>query len=98
MGWIATALLTALTAAVAHHLGLVEKAAGIVTEIAKCPRCTVFWITFSVLLMGHTDLVISAAMSMTLAYFTDWFGLLLFRLAKMYERLWRRQRKRNREK
>lgn len=95
MGWMTTALFTAVTAAVAHHLGLVEKAAGIAGEIAGCPRCTVFWVTLGVLLIEHTDVVASVAVSMVLAYLTDWFGLLLFDFAKLYEKLWKRQRKRN---
>nr|DAH79183.1 MAG TPA: hypothetical protein [Caudoviricetes sp.] len=96
MNWAIIALLAAVSAALAHHLGLVEKVAETAREIAGCSRCSVFWTVFCVLLFERVHAVVAFGAAIILAYLSDWFGLLLFRAAKLYEKLW--QRINNRQK
>lgn len=96
MDWAAIALVAALSVALAHHLGLVERVAETAREIAGCSRCSVFWAVLCVQLLEGVHAVIAFGTAIILAYFTDWFGLLLFRAAKLYEKLW--QRTNNRQK
>nr|DAO69127.1 MAG TPA: hypothetical protein [Caudoviricetes sp.] len=90
MGWAGIALLVAFSVALAHHLGLVEKVAETVREIAGCARCSVFWVVFCVLLLEGVHAVVAFGAAIVLAYLTDWLGLLFFKAAKLYDKLWQR--------
>lgn len=90
MNWVATALLAAFAVALAHHLGLVEKVAETAREIAGCSRCSVFWAVLCVLLFEGVNAVTAFGAAIMLAYLSNWFGLVLFKAAKLYDRLWQR--------
>ncbi len=90
---ILTALVTAFAVALGHHLGLVEKVSGVAVEVASCARCSVFWAVLAVLLLERQDIVLSIGIAMLLAYATDWVGILLYRAAEIYERVWQRTEK-----
>lgn len=90
MNWVTTALLAAFAVALAHHLGLVEKVAETAREIAGCSRCSVFWAVLCVLLIEEVNSVAAFGAAIMLAYLSDWFGLVLFKAAKLYDRLWQR--------
>lgn len=96
MDWAVIALVAASSVALAHHLGLVEKVAETAREIAGCSRCSVFWTVLCVLLFEGVHAVVAFGAAIFLAYLSDWFGLLLFKAAKKYEKLW--QRINNRQK
>ncbi len=98
MGWVLIAVLTAAATAVAHHLGLVEKVAETASEIAGCPRCTVFWTVVAVLLLTGVPLLQTLLLAMLLAYLTDWLGLVLADFAELYDRLWQRQKRRRNQR
>ncbi len=85
-----TSLVTAFAVALGHHLGLVEKVSEVVAEVASCARCSVFWAVLAVLLVRHTDIVISVGIAMAFAYATDWFGILLYKVSNMYDGIWQR--------
>lgn len=87
---LTTSLITALAVALGHHLGLVEKVAEAVGEVASCARCSVFWAVLAVLTVRHTDIVISVGIAMALAYAADWFGILLYKVSNMYDGIWQR--------
>lgn len=90
MGWMITALAVAVVTALAHHLGLVGKAAAVVSEIAGCQRCSVFWTVLVAMAMSGVPVLQSALAALPLAYLCDWLGLAFYRLAKIYDGIWKR--------
>lgn len=92
--WLTIAAACMLVFSLAHHLGLIEKAYAICGEIAGCSMCTVFWGTLLVLLLYGCPLGIAAALSLAVAYVSNWVGLLYDWLSRMYMRLWKRRKNR----
>ena len=88
-----TALIAMLVATLAHHLGLSEAVAKVVSKILKCPRCLTFWIVLFVLFALGCNILIAIGLSLLMAYCSIWTELLLGALNKLYERLWREKRK-----
>lgn len=84
--------LIALTAGIAamlgQHLGIAEKLAELATEVAKCPKCSTFWVTLAVLLLYGGDFITAVALSLVMAYLSFWFGFLLIELQRIYDWLW----------
>lgn len=88
MEWVLIALICMVVGVTAHHLGLTEEAAKVVSKIAECPKCCTFWITLSVLTIKGCDLFVSVALSLFVAYLSFYFGLVLIVLQKIYNLLW----------
>ena len=85
-----TASAVAVATALAHHLGLVGKAAEVVSEVAACQRCSVFWAVLVALVLSGVPTLQAALAALPASYLCDWLGLAFFRLAKIYDRIWRR--------
>ena len=90
MGWMVTALAVAVITALAHHLGLVEKVAEVVSRIAGCQRCSVFWTVLVALVLSGVPALQAALAALPLAYLCDWLGLAFYGLAKIYDSVWKR--------
>ena len=75
MGWMITALAVAVITALAHHLGLVGKVVEVVSEVAACQRCSVFWTVLVVMILSGVPALQSALAALPLAYLCDWLGL-----------------------
>lgn len=91
MVWIM--LIMAFAATLAVHLGLPEAIAGVVSKVAKCEKCTSFWLTIAALWYSGTDLIAIVALSISAAYLSHWIGLLLIVMQKVFTRLWQRVNK-----
>lgn len=90
MGWMITAFAVAVITALAHHLGLVGKVVEVVSEVAACQRCSVFWTVLVVMILSGVPALQSALAALPLAYLCDWLGLAFCKLAEIYDRLWKR--------
>ena len=90
---VKTALMVMMAAVLAHHLGLSEAVAKVVSKILKCPRCLSFWTVLFVLVILGNDPVFAVALSILMAYLSIWSGLLLIWLNDLYERIWQKTRK-----
>ena len=88
-----TALIAMLAATMAHHLGLSEAVAKVISKILKCPRCLTFWFVLFVLFACGCNILIAIGLSILMAYLSIWIGLPLGVLNDLYERLWQRRRK-----
>lgn len=88
MVWIA--LTAAFAALLAQHLGLAEELAGLVVKVAKCPKCTTFWITLAALVYSGCDVVAAVALSLLMAYLSFWTGFPLIGAQKLYDWLWQK--------
>ena len=99
MQWWLTALLTACIVTLAHHLGLVTKVADVISQIAGCCRCSVFWTVLVVMVITGVEPLLCALAAIVLAYASEWASLCLFAANKLYDTLWQRiknKRHRNR--
>ena len=83
-------MLVMVVATVAVHLGLPQEAAKVMSKVCQCPKCMSFWSTLIVLIFLGEDIITSAALSLFIAYLSNWFGILLHLLNKLYDKLWER--------
>ena len=90
MQWWLTALITACTVMLAHHLGLVAKVADIISQIAGCCRCSVFWAVLAATVITGVEPLLCVLASIVLAYASEWASLCLFAANKLYDTLWQR--------
>ena len=99
MQWWLTALITACIVMLAHHLGLVTKVADVISQIAGCCRCSVFWAVLVVMVVAGVDPLLCVFVAIVLAYASEWASLCLFAANKLYDKIWQRiknQHRRNR--
>ena len=99
MQWWLTALLTACIVSLAHHLGLITKVADVISQIARCCRCSVFWAVLAITLITGVEPLLCVFVAIVLAYASEWASLVLYAANKVYDTLWQRiknKRRRNR--
>ena len=83
----------------AHHLGLVTKVADVISQIAGCCRCSVFWAVLAATVITGVEPLLCVFAAIVLAYASEWASLCLFAANKVYDDLWLRiknKRHRNR--
>lgn len=94
---IRIALIAMMCATLAQHLGLTQAISGVASKIADCPRCCSFWSSFLILVLMGCNIFIAVGLSLFMAYLSHWFGLMLFVLNRLYDKIWQRiQRRRKR--
>ena len=89
-----TALITTFIAIMAHHLGLTEEIAKLIFKIAKCPKCTTFWLTLCVMLYCGEIVIVAVAIAILMAYLSNWCVFILIGAQRFYDCLWRKLNKR----
>lgn len=92
-------MITACIVMLAHHLGLVAKVAEVISQIAGCCRCSVFWAVLAITVITDVEPLLCVFASIVLAYASEWASLCLFTANKLYDSLWQRiknKRHRNR--
>lgn len=87
------ALVAMIVAVLAHHLGLSEAIAKVVSKIARCPKCLTFWLVLLVLMITCENTIVAISLSLLCAYLSNWVGLLLMWLNKTYNKVWERLNK-----
>jgi len=92
MGWI-EAIVSMCVVLIAHHLGFIDKVYNVAGEIARCPMCSVFWITLGVLWYNGIDTIEAVALSFIMAYLSNWVAIAIDILSLLYERVWQRSRR-----
>lgn len=86
MIWIALAVMVASTLIV--NLGLGDAIADVSGKIIKCPTCLTFWGTLVTLYCYKADILTMLVLSIFVAYLSNYFGLILSMLNRLYDRLW----------
>ena len=92
-------MITACIVMLAHHLGLVTKVADVISQIAGCCRCSVFWAVLAATVITGVEPLLCVFAAIVLAYASEWASLCLFAANKVYDDLWLRiknKRHRNR--
>ena len=99
MQWWLTSLITACIVMLAHHLGLITKVADVISQIAGCCRCSVFWAVMAITVITGVEPLLCVFVAIVLAYASEWASLVLYAANKVYDTLWQRiknKRRRNR--
>ena len=86
MTWMALAIMVASTLII--NLGLGEAIADVSSKILKCPVCLTFWSTMASMYYYDADITTMLVLSISMAYLSNYFGLILSMLNKLYDRLW----------
>lgn len=89
----AIALITMFCATLAQHLGLGEAVMRVAIKVSRCPKCLSFWMVLFVLLLHNTKPLIAMGLSLICSYLSNWVGLILMKLAKIYEKIWQKVNK-----
>ena len=76
-----------------HHMGLGEAIARVIAKIAKCHKCVVFWGVLGTMLLIGANPLVAVMLSVFSAYLSNWLGLLLMWLNKMYNNIWQKLNK-----
>ena len=74
----------------AHHLGLITKVADVISQIAGCCRCSVFWAVLAITVITGVEPLLCVLASIVLAYASEWVSLVLYAANKVYDTLWQR--------
>ena len=91
-----TLLLTSIVLMVSvnliHHLGLAQAIAEVVGKILGCSQCLTFWSVIAVLIYIGQDIVAATFLAITMAYLSNWFGILLLYLQRKFTIFYERER------
>ena len=85
MQWWLTALITACIVRLAHHLGLITKVADVISQIAGCCRCSVFWAVLAATVVTGVEPLLCVFVAIVLAYASEWASLVLYAANKVYD-------------
>lgn len=88
MQWWLTALITACIVMLAHHLGLYTKVADVISQIAGCCRCSVFWAVLAITVITGVEPLLCVFAAIMFAYASEWASLCLFAANKLYDKIW----------
>lgn len=80
--WIA--ILAMISAVLIVNLGLGDAIAEVSGKILKCPTCLSFWGTLAALIYNGTDIIIAVSLSILAAYFSNFVGIILMMLNRLY--------------
>ncbi len=86
MVWIA--ICAAISAVLMQHLGLCEAIAEVISKIAKCHVCSCYWFTLAALLYSGCGIIEAISLSIIMAYLSNYFGIILMLMQKLYDKLW----------
>ena len=91
-----TLLLTSIVLMVSvnliHHLGLAQAIGEVVGKILECSQCLTFWSVIAGLTYLGQDIVTATFFAITMAYLSNWFGLLLLYLQRKFTILYEKKR------
>lgn len=91
-----TILLTSIVLMVSvnliHHLGLAQAIEEVVGKILECSQCLTFWSVMAGLIYLGQDIVTATFLAITMAYLSNWFGLLLLYLQRKFTILYEKKR------
>jgi choline-glycine betaine transporter len=88
-----TAICVMVAAVIVVNLGLGKAIAEVTSKILQCPMCLAFWSVLLTLLYLKTDVVIAVLLSAFAAYLSNFVGIIILLLNKIYEQLWQKSNK-----
>ena len=92
MAIILTSLIVMVSVCLIHHLGLAHAISEVVDKVLSCGQCLTFWSVLAALVYLSTDLITAVFFAITMAYLSNWFGLLLLYLQRKFTILYEKKR------
>lgn len=80
-----------------HHLGLAQAITEVMDKILKCSQCLTFWSVIVGLIYLGQDIVTAIFLAISMAYISNWFGLILLYLQRKFTTLYEREREKDKE-
>lgn len=87
-----TSIILTVSVNLIHHLGLAQAIAEVVGKILGCSQCLTFWSVMCGLIYIGQDIITATFLAITMAYLSNWFGLLLLYLQRKFTILYERER------
>lgn len=87
-----TSIILTVSVNLIHHLGLAQAIAEVVGKILACSQCLTFWSVIGGLIYIGQDIITATFLAITMAYLSNWFGLLLLYLQRKFTILYERER------
>lgn len=97
MAIILTSLIVMVSVNLIHHLGLAHAISGVVGKVLSCSQCLTFWSVLTALVYLSTDMITAVFFAITMAYLSNWFGLLLLYLQRQFNIFYGREREKDKE-
>lgn len=92
-----TSLIVMVSVCLIHHLGLAHAISGVVDKVLSCSQCLTFWSVLAALVYLSTDMITAVFFAITMAYLSNWFGLLLLYLQRQFNRFYGREKDKEEE-
>ena len=97
MAIILTSLIVMVSVTLIHHLGLAHAISEVVDKVLSCGQCLTFWSVLAALVYLSTDLITAVFFAITMAYLSNWFGLLLLYLQRQFNKFYGREKDKEEE-
>ena len=97
MAILLTSLIVMVSVCLIHHLGLAHAISEVVDKVLSCGQCLTFWSVLAALVYLSTDMITAVFFAITMAYLSNWFGLLLLYLQRQFNIFYGREREKDKE-
>lgn len=87
---IVEAFIVMVAATMIQHMGLAQAVAKVITKILSCHVCFTFWSCLCWGFMNANEPVTVIALSILMAYLSNWFVMLLVLINDKSEEIWHR--------
>lgn len=92
---VVIATIVMISSVLVVNLGLGEAIAKVSNKILQCHTCLTFWSTMAALTYKGTDIIITVSLSIIVAYLSNFFGLLIMILNRLYTWLYGKENDKN---
>ena len=92
-----TSLIVMVSVCLIHHLGLAHAISEVVDKVLSCSQCLTFWSVLAALVYLSTDMITAVFFAITMAYLSNWFGLLLLYLQRKFNTFYGREKDKEEE-
>lgn len=89
---VLTSIVLMVSVTLIHHLGLAQAIAEVVDKVLSCSQCLTFWSVLAGLLYIGQDIITAMFFAITMAYLSNWFGLLLLYLQRIFNIFYGREK------
>lgn len=90
--FLLTSMILMVSVNLIHHLGLAQAVAEVVDKILGCSQCLTFWSVIVGLTYLGQDIITAVFLAITMAYLSNWFGLILLYLQRKFTILYEREK------
>lgn len=90
--FLLTSMILMVSVNLIHHLGLAQAIAEVMNMILGCSQCLTFWSVVAGLTYLGQDIITTVFLAITMAYLSNWFGLILLYLQRKFTTMYEREK------